>query len=251
MELPPQVMKDQVRSLAARHDAEQIERGLQAQDSGRWPYARGGQSLPVLQAFHEFLEIERRRTRARMLVLSAIFVMLLLCILGAGVLAALYFSKSVDGEMSALQTQLQEVRKQSGALHADAQARLASLSGEAAQLHKQVLGTQAAVDAVRREMAVGVTGQADQLSELRKLLASVADQNSALASGLDSLGARLMSITAAPPAVVRAPPEGEPEPASPPLPDLEPLPPGERWIQVDVTPPGAAEKIPLMLSIPE
>ena len=252
MDLPPQVMKDQVRSLAARHDAELIERGLEASGVGRWPYARGGQALPVLQAFHEFLEVERRRTRTRMLLLTGIFVMLLLCILGAGILAAMYFTRSVDGEMGALQAQLQAAQKQSGALHLDAQAKLASLSGEAAELHKQVIGAQAAVDAVRKEMAAGVTGQSDQLAELRKLLMSVVEQNTTLASGLDSLGARLLAATA-PPITPAAPPspEGEPETTSPPLLEGAASPPGEPWIHIAVVSSGGAESIPLLLPIPE
>jgi len=51
-------------------------------------------SLPVLEAFQEFLEEERKRSRNRMFVLSAIFTLLLICVIFCGLfIGSVYLGK--------------------------------------------------------------------------------------------------------------------------------------------------------------
>jgi hypothetical protein len=231
-------MQHQVRSLAARRDAGLME---------RWPQARDGQALPVLQAFHEFLEVERRRTRAQMLALTGIFLLLLLCVAGAGILSGVYFVHSSDRQMTALHAQLANVQQQSGAIRAETEAKLFALGGDATGLQRQVDSAEAAMAALRSRMDAGAGGQSNQLAELRRLLAAVQQQNSALASGLKSIDSRLRTAPRAPAPETRK--EKPEELASLPGDGAEPA--GGRWIQVAVKPPEAAEKISLLLPIPE
>ncbi|MDA3799305.1 MAG: hypothetical protein PF692_09520 [Kiritimatiellae bacterium] len=54
-------------------------------------------SLPVLEAFQEFLEEERKRSRNRMFILSAIFTLLLVCVIFCGLfIGSVYLSKMKD-----------------------------------------------------------------------------------------------------------------------------------------------------------
>ena len=54
-------------------------------------------SLPVLEAFQEFLEDERKRSRNRMFVLASIFTLLLVCVVFCGLfIGSVYLSKMKD-----------------------------------------------------------------------------------------------------------------------------------------------------------
>jgi len=60
-------------------------------------------SLPVLEAFQDFLEEERKRSRNRMFILSAIFTLLLICVIFCGLfIGSVYLSK--------MKNELREVR---------------------------------------------------------------------------------------------------------------------------------------------
>jgi predicted nucleic acid-binding Zn ribbon protein len=56
-------------------------------------------SLPVLEAFQEFLEDERKRSRNRMFVLSAIFTLLLICVIFCGLFIGSVFLGKMKDEM--------------------------------------------------------------------------------------------------------------------------------------------------------
>ena len=61
------------------------------------------ESMPVLEAFQQFLDTERRRSRNRMLILSAVFSVVLLIVIAGGVAAALSYMRPVQAGLAELQ----------------------------------------------------------------------------------------------------------------------------------------------------
>lgn len=57
-------------------------------------------SLPVLEAFQEFLEEERKRSRNRMLILSAVFTLLLLCVIFFGLFIGAVYLNRMKSELN-------------------------------------------------------------------------------------------------------------------------------------------------------
>ncbi len=83
---------------------EGFNRGYVAPHGGAM-LAKAGEkgSLPVLEAFQDFLEEERKRSRNRMFILSAIFTLLLICVIFCGLfIGSVYLSK--------MNNELREVR---------------------------------------------------------------------------------------------------------------------------------------------
>ena len=74
-DIPPKVVRSQVRSVRRRAPGS--------------PARTGG--LPVLHAFQTFIDTERRRAQRRLLGLAFVFLALLICVAGAGVLAGRHF----------------------------------------------------------------------------------------------------------------------------------------------------------------
>lgn len=117
--MPPQVLKQQVRTLAANQDIQALREG------GLQPF---GAKLPVLQAFQEFLDLERRRARKRLLRMALFLVALLVAVLVAAVWYVGRLSGRVDREVSQLEKALAVAREEAGSLRGDAEAMRQSLA---------------------------------------------------------------------------------------------------------------------------
>lgn len=113
MDMPPQVLKNQVRTLAANQDAQSLREGASLEAFGN--------RLPVLQAFQEFLEIERRRARRRLIGVALTFLGVLVAILIAGGFLFATFARRMNTDISDLQKSLAVARNESGALRGDTQ----------------------------------------------------------------------------------------------------------------------------------
>ena len=114
MDMPPQVLKQQVRSLAASQDLNSLRDGAALQAFGN--------RLPVLQAFQEFLDIERRKARRRLAATALGFLGILLAVLIAGGTFFYRFVGRVDRDVRQLEQALAAARDETGALRGDSAA---------------------------------------------------------------------------------------------------------------------------------
>ncbi|HMP77688.1 MAG TPA: hypothetical protein PKE12_15440 [Kiritimatiellia bacterium] len=126
MEMPPQVLKQQVRSLAASQDMQSLRDGAALQAFGN--------RLPVLQAFQEFLDIERRKARRRLAATALGFLAVLFGILVAGGVFFVQFAGRVDRDVRQLEQALAAARDETGSLRGDAQAMQRALDSAQAAL---------------------------------------------------------------------------------------------------------------------
>lgn len=156
MELPPQVLKQEVRELAASQDLEALRSGAALETFGpRWP---------VLQAFQEFLEIERRQARRRLARLALLFLAMLMLIIAGGAAAILHMNGRMKRDVKALEDALASARSETSALRGNTEA-----------MQSAIAAAQESLAAVRRQMEEGSRG------------AGPAPDLSALTSGLGLL----------------------------------------------------------------
>ncbi len=114
MHLPPPVLKQQVRDLAANQDLKSLQDGAALNAFGN--------RLPVLKAFQEFLELERAKAQRRLRVTALAFLGVLVAVLVAGGFLLYRLSTRVDREVRQLEQALAVARDETGALRGDAQA---------------------------------------------------------------------------------------------------------------------------------
>lgn len=96
--VPPKVLRNEVMRrdpLAGRPAA--------LQRRGPMDLSKSPVSLPILEAFQDFLEAERTRTRNRILAMTLFFATVLLAVIGAGVLVGVYFHGRIKDDMAAVQ----------------------------------------------------------------------------------------------------------------------------------------------------
>ncbi len=183
VKLPPQVLKQQVRSIAANQDMNSLRDGAALQAFGN--------RLPVLQAFQEFLEIERRQTRRRMRAMALTFLGVLVAIILIGVGLFFAFAGRMNADMRRLETALAVARDESGALRGDTQAiqraldeARAALSSLQARMEQNVANRNAA-PAVDFSALAGALATLQSLQRADANVAALTARMAALAREVD------------------------------------------------------------------
>lgn len=185
--VPPKTLKNQLVRLD--HNLKQIERshfaGIQ----------RAPGSLPVLEAFQEFLDNERKKARRRMMTLTGIFVAVLL-IAGGGVGSAITWQMkrmavdydTVSAQAADLQAKLATVGEQTRSSLETLETRLGKDSQTTRARHDELL-------AAHTDMAGRVEAEGTRMAEMQTILDRLASENSALKDDLERVMKDWPSVT--------------------------------------------------------
>lgn len=263
--LPPKVLSVQARRLDVDEGTEAALIAA-ARLAGRLDRRHAGE-FPVLEAFQQFLESERRRSRRNMLLMTGIFVGALLAVIAASTLLGTAIYREMADDLDGFRDDLGALQKQSEALQASAQQTVERVAGDADALRQQVAGVTAAQ--TKESERYGTA-----LESLRRQLAAVEARNETVARDIDSVRAVIPSLSADMGVVVNllATMSNNATPASTELPDeplLESAPvaepvvaesteppaltPSAAWraVTVQVKPLGGKTDLPWRLLIPE
>jgi hypothetical protein len=258
MDIPPKAVRHQVRSLGGFPPSKEEPAGSAEltpllAGSRSLPGERGHQgvaSLPVLNAFQEFLDKERRRARRRLAALAFGLVALFLTLAAVGALVGLRVLGQLAERVSDTQSQVASLRAEASALRAGTKHEMDRLAGEADRLGNELSRRQAAL-AAAEFMPAQVAAFSNDLAELRVLLSGLTSTNASLREELNrvkgDLAARASGAGARPrtPARAAAPAHAAPEPSAP-LP-----PPATAPLTLAITAPDQSEPVTWRLLIPE
>jgi len=175
--LPPKNLRTQLVRLD--HNLKQIERG---QFAG---IQRAPGALPVLEAFQEFLDNERKKARRRMLALTALFVVLVLAAGGAGT-ALVYWQVNrlaldfdgVSAKTDGLAAAVSAAREASHATLSELESRLGTNTQHLVERQDSLLSAQAAI-----ETRVGEEGS--RIASIQDVLDRLVTENKAIKEDLD------------------------------------------------------------------
>lgn len=150
----------------------------------------GKDSLPVLGAFGEFIEDERRRSRTRMLVLSGFFLLILTVVVGAGILVGMLFFDRVRSDVLDVQSEVNGVRAQIEAKYDRTHTSLAKLESETRSLldglaqHEEALSnTREAVDSQKHDYD-------QELADMKQLVDLLEVENTAIKKDMQLVASR-------------------------------------------------------------
>ncbi|MCE9613969.1 MAG: hypothetical protein K8T26_06800 [Lentisphaerae bacterium] len=261
-QVPPKLV-----SLQARRFAPEGEAGLllSGRMSARLERRMAG-DFPVLEAFQQFLEQERRRARRHLVVMTSLVGIVLLAVTTLGVYLGTLLHRTVNQDVSkveaglqALQVETSRVREETRAQAADVATTAAAWRGEledkaqaqAAELERY----QSAMAAMNAKVASLEQRNETLLSDMesvRKVVPSLTTDMGLVVNMLEDLKSRPVPPVAAPaprpvePAAVAAPapvakaPVATAEPPGPPL-----------TLALQISPRTGATAIPWRLVIPE
>ncbi len=185
---PPQVLREHVRR---EHDAALAPRstfGNLPADVDRSQLAellkpetlrRNADSLPVLAAFQEFLDVERRRNRGRMLALTFMFLAILLAIGGIGGLLGWTTYRKAHAKTQVLQAGLTALREEVNASYGTFGA-LSNIASRASVLEQTFDKEMAALAIEQDGLSVQLAGMNTNLAGLHTTLARLQTENAEL-----------------------------------------------------------------------
>lgn len=207
MAIPPKILKEQLRSLDRTSNGIEIEEenplgmedgtsdmeeqvdGERELLSNELPVFRTGnkalrtrphvdiertpKSLPVLAAFQEFLDSERRRARNLMITLSMFFVAVLLSVLATSLFVGMTFLNQIRGDFRDVQSDVNVSREMSMKTRSDTESVLASFASDATNLRDDYDG---------------------KLKQVMEEVATFELENSSLKKEMDNLMTRLEAL---------------------------------------------------------
>lgn len=154
MELPPPVMKHQVRNLSVQQDINVLRGGAASE-------AFGPRSA-ALQALKEFMDAEQRKARKRMTLLASILGSLLLVLALAGTWAAWRVSKKAAADTGTVRADVADVRKEIQSVRRDVEVRAETWASESLAVQKSLAEAQDNLAKLRDELASALQASADE-----------------------------------------------------------------------------------------
>jgi len=149
--------------------------------------------LPVLQAFQEFLEAERRRTRRRMVALASFFILLIACIGAVIIFVGGAFMHRADEQMEDMEGDIYSLRRTALEAHTDARQAVASVDRAARGLRNELQRERQTLT----ESASLLTGEMgayrSRLGKVDEVLEMLALENATMRSELDTMSARWLT----------------------------------------------------------
>jgi hypothetical protein len=182
-DLPPKTLKTQLVHLD--HNLKQIER---SQFAG---IQRAPGSLPVLEAFQEFLDKERQKAKKRLMAVTALFAVMIILAVAAGVAIVALQAKRTAADYSSLiaktgkiETQIKKAGATSQLLIDDLESRLSSNSENQQQLF-----------AAHSNVVSIVDRESNQIAEMQKIIEKLESENSDLKTNLGNIIEDWQSVT--------------------------------------------------------
>jgi len=166
----------------------------------------GGRSLPVLEAFQEFLDAERARTRKKMMALTTSFVVLLVLLAGAVGGLAYFLMNRVNDDMDDVRGRFGSLRQLSLQTRNDAGKAMDLARAEAQRLREdmereRVAGTEFATQQISKQADLTRTQMAaldQKLARLDEVLGMLELENTTLRTDLGTVESRVLTLASPP-----------------------------------------------------
>jgi hypothetical protein len=189
---PPRSLLRQVRHLRYGPDGAEME-VLPGDDyeitetEGQALRLRGGhgiertpKSLPVLRAFQDFLEAERRRSRNRILFLTAFFAAVLISVVSIGLFVGMAFMGQVRGDVDGMRVDLTDARETAATVRQEARSAMAAMARDAVARRTEAQADRSELAAAAGAMEAGLAACSNRLTDLKGLLDSLKADNAEL-----------------------------------------------------------------------
>ncbi len=264
--IPPKVVSQQARRVGT----EDPPGGAlpMARPVGRLDRRMGGE-FPVLEAFQNFLEQERQRSRRQMTMLGLVFLVAIGAVVGVTLVFGLIVYRGMEKELSQVQHRVEAVGNAALERQHETQGAVEQALGETAAIRqalrqgsetqtRAIRDHQTRMETMRRrliELESENTALADDLHAMREVVPSLAADMGLVVDLLESLSAA--PLISAPPPVVALPLAAQPSAPRASIPPLAPVPSpaslgeGMQPLRLALADPDGGDILPWAVLIPE
>ncbi len=210
----------------------------------------GPGTLPVLEAFQEFLAEERRLMRRRLRLLTAAFVAILLILTAAGIAGGVLISRTLRDRVEGVRREVSETVGETDRLNRNMRQTLSQVTDTADDLRTNMDREKRELLVLKSSLAKAVVGYTGEVGRLRDVLDAVKLENSSLRdqfAALKHTAATPLPLAAAPMATAASGPDGLPRS----LADMEATREIAGFLTVEINPRGDEAPRTFRLPLPE
>ncbi len=171
------------------------------------------ESLPVLEAFQEFLDSEQRRMRRRMVGLSVFFTVIILLLIAGALAGAFFLIDPMRNEVNNIQNAIASLEQNSNASSANTASTIT-------KLNEMIERERVALQNTTSKIETKVDTYSSNLTQIKDLITSLQSENKTLKTQLGSINRDLPDVTYKIAAIMN---EIDKMRAAPPLMSSEPL----------------------------
>lgn len=180
--LPPKIVRRHVESLLP---ARKTDNSIVGQD-------RDGESLPVLEAFQKFLDVERRKTRRRIMAVSIVALILIAVAGGAAVVAGLLLAGRVKQDVTGMQEQVAAVRAEARSSRTEVENALVTFAARTESLRAEIASAQTSGAA---EVTAKIGEYNGELEKLTATLQAIEEENRILKGDVVNMKTELPALS--------------------------------------------------------
>jgi hypothetical protein len=206
----------------------------------------GPGTLPVLEAFQEFLQEERRLTSRRLRLLTVGFFVILLILAAAGIVAGALVSSHMRQRVESVRREVFATMGETDRLNRNMRQTLSQVTDTADDLRTNLDREKRELLSLKSSLAKTVVGYTGEVGRLRDILDAVKLENSALREQFAAL-----NRSATPPAVGAAETAGTTGPRTAALAEVEALRGIGGFVPLEITPRGDETPRIFRLPLPE
>jgi hypothetical protein len=141
------------------------------------------ESMPVLRAFHEFLDQERRRTQRRMMVLAGVCIGLVAMVILCGALLVFNYGVNARYQYALMERDLSDVRDDAGKARTAAESSLTKYADRTDHLKDMIVTSQQQLTTVQDRVTATVEQQQRDIEALRRQIELLQASRSVAATG--------------------------------------------------------------------
>ena len=185
MEVPPKVVRD----AARRHANGATGSSLVRREN--FGVMETPESLPVLQAFHEFIENERKAARSKLVTLSLFFIAVVISLIAAAMFISVTFFDQVRGDVNIVQGEAALTRQQLSRVKGRTETALAGLGRRTDMLREDMRKDRETVAAAHMQ----TTSLVNRLGQMNEVMRMLELENTALRRDLGALNNHLPQVS--------------------------------------------------------
>lgn len=141
-------------------------------------------SLPVLQAFQNFIEAERKNAKKQASLLAVAFLFIILIVASGGVLASMFYVSKINLRIGALQNELASVQNESRTVKTNTVYLLSDINKKTSLLESTLSSSESMIDSTRIEFTESLVKQNTEIANIRKVMTAMQEENDRLKKNL-------------------------------------------------------------------
>jgi len=150
---------------------------------------RGEEALPVLEAFQAFLDVERQRTRRRMVVMTLFFVAVLIGVAVISLVIGMTLLGDVQDDFRKVKDEIAANRREALLARENAFSAISAFRDQSTQLHADLERDRQALTAVQESVTDRSAQYAGKIDELAEIVGTLVLENSDLRDDVGQLKA--------------------------------------------------------------